>query len=104
MAFHPILKRMRRRSKRLADVGSSDAECGAGPPPSGGDRGRGGGSVGAARSRTSQGTRVQGRDRVDAAAEGLVSLPGGLEPIAHGMAADEARADLLGRELLKNSC
>jgi hypothetical protein len=39
--------------------------------------------------------RVKRGERVDAAVQHLVSLPGGLEPVAHGMAADETGADLL---------
>jgi hypothetical protein len=55
--LHLILNRMRRRSKRLTVEGTGEeGGCVGEPPPSRGVGGRGGGSVGAARKRTSQGT------------------------------------------------
>ena len=44
---------------------------------------------------------MQRSERVDAVGERFVSLAGGLEPVAHGVAADEACAGLLARELLE---
>jgi hypothetical protein len=44
---------------------------------------------------------VQRCERVDAAVECFVSFARGLEPIAHRMAAHEARADLFTRELVE---
>ena len=44
---------------------------------------------------------MQRGERVDAAVERFVSFAGGLEPVAHGMAAHEARADLLAGELIE---
>jgi len=44
---------------------------------------------------------VEGCQRVDAAVERFVSFAGGLEPVAYGMAAHEARADLLACELVE---
>jgi hypothetical protein len=45
--------------------------------------------------------RVQSRECVDAAVQRFVSFPGGLEPVAHGIAADESGADLLAGELIE---
>jgi hypothetical protein len=44
---------------------------------------------------------VQRRQRVNAAVEGLVSFVRRLEPIAHGVAAHEARANFLAGELVE---
>jgi len=44
---------------------------------------------------------VERGERVDAAGERLVSFLGGLEAVAHRMAANEARADLLARQLVE---
>ena len=96
--LHLILKRMRRRSKRLAGAGRGDeGGGGGGPPPSGGGDGRGGGFGwrGAQENLPRHRARVQRGQGVDAAVEGFVSLAGRLEPLTHGMAAHEARAHLL---------
>jgi hypothetical protein len=55
----------------------------------------------AARRRTSQGTGRAWSEGVDAAVEGLVSHSRGLEPVAHGVTAHEARADFLARLLVE---
>ena len=44
---------------------------------------------------------MQCGERVDAAVERFVSFTGGLKPIPHGVAAHEARADLLAGELVE---
>jgi hypothetical protein len=67
----------------------------------GGD-GDGGGSVGAVRRSTSHGTgRACSGERIDAAVERFVSFARRFEPVAHGVAAHEARSDFLAGEVVE---
>ena len=93
---------MRRPSQRLAGAGTDDEGVGAdGPPPVGGDiRAMAARPRGAEQNLPRYWTRVQRCQRVYAAVERLVFLPRRLEPVAHRIAAHEARADLFARELV----
>jgi hypothetical protein len=46
---------------------------------------------------------MQRGERIDTAVERLVPYAGRVEPIAHRMAADKARAYLIARELVESS-
>jgi hypothetical protein len=78
---------------RIGDEGGG----GGGPPPSGGDGGlrRRFGGRGTEEYLPGNRAGVQRGERVDAEDERFVSLARRFEPVAHGMAAYEARADLL---------
>jgi hypothetical protein len=95
---HLILNRIRRRSKRLAGAGSGDEEAGAGrwrlwsfraPAAAAARWARVGENFSGERPSIERG------ERIDAAVKRFIANARGLEPIANGMAAHEARANLL---------